>query len=62
MDDNQKALLSPPWEKRVSVAITGASGAPYALALLKQLVAANVQVFIMMSSSCPTCFSRFISQ
>ena len=57
MDDNQKALLSPPWEKRVSVAITGASGAPYALALLKQLVIANVQVFIMMSSAARVVFA-----
>lgn len=57
MENNSADLLSSPWEKRITVAITGASGAPYALALLKQLVTADIQVFIMMSSAARVVFA-----
>lgn len=38
-------------EKQVSLAITGASGAPYALRLLQQLVNADYDVHLMISSA-----------
>jgi 4-hydroxy-3-polyprenylbenzoate decarboxylase len=36
---------------RVTIGITGASGAPYCLELIKQLVAANVQMYVIISSA-----------
>jgi len=39
------------FNSQITLAITGASGAPYALGLLKQLVANNVQVFVLISSA-----------
>lgn len=39
------------WERSISLAWTGASGAPYGLRLLQQLLAANYQVFLMISSA-----------
>ena len=38
-------------EKQVTLAITGASGAPYALSLLASLVKADYQVFVLISSA-----------
>lgn len=37
--------------QQITLAITGASGAPYALGLLQALVKANVQVFLLVSSA-----------
>lgn len=42
---------------RITVAITGASGAPYALRLLQQLLAANYQVLTLMSSAARVVFA-----
>ncbi|RDV25536.1 UbiX family flavin prenyltransferase [Alteromonas aestuariivivens] len=39
------------WSKTVTLAITGASGAPYALRLLELLVKANCQVYVLVSSA-----------
>ena len=39
------------FDKRVSIALTGASGMPYALRLIELLVKANVQVFVMVSKA-----------
>ncbi|MBD1390106.1 UbiX family flavin prenyltransferase [Neiella sp. HB171785] len=39
------------FDGQVTVALTGASGAPYALRLLQCLLAANRQVFVLMSSA-----------
>jgi len=36
---------------RVTLALTGASGAPYGLRLLQQFVAANVQVYLLLSDA-----------
>lgn len=36
---------------RITLAMTGASGAPYALELIKQLVNANYQIFLLISSA-----------
>lgn len=44
-------------DKRISLAITGASGAPYAISLLKALVAADYEVFTMMSSAARVVFA-----
>ena len=41
---------------QITVAITGASGAPYALRLLQQLVAADYQVLTLMSSAARVVF------
>lgn len=43
--------------KAITLAITGASGAPYALALLKQLVAADCSVHLLMSSAARVVFA-----
>jgi 4-hydroxy-3-polyprenylbenzoate decarboxylase len=43
--------------KAVTLAITGASGAPYALALLKQLVSAGCEVHVLMSSAARVVFA-----
>ena len=39
------------FDKQITLAITGASGAPYGLRLLESLVAANYQVFLLISSA-----------
>lgn len=39
------------WQRSISLAWTGASGAPYGLRLLQQLLAADYQVFLMISSA-----------
>lgn len=39
------------FEKQITLAITGASGAPYGLRLLETLVAANYQVYLLISSA-----------
>ncbi len=41
----------------ITVAITGASGAPYALALLKALVATNHRIFLLISSAAKVVFA-----
>jgi 4-hydroxy-3-polyprenylbenzoate decarboxylase len=43
--------------KAITLAITGASGAPYALTLLKQLVAADCTVHLLMSSAARVVFA-----
>lgn len=44
------------YSKQITLAITGASGAPYAISLLKQLVNNNVQVFVLISSAAQVVF------
>lgn len=44
-------------DKAITLAITGASGAPYALALLKQLVNANYKIHVLMSSAARVVFA-----
>lgn len=39
------------FEKQITLAVTGASGAPYGLRLLETLVAANYQIFLLISSA-----------
>ena len=48
---------TPHFEGRVTVAITGASGAPYALRLIEQLLAADYQVLALMSSAARVVFA-----
>lgn len=36
---------------RITIAMTGASGAPYAIELIKQLVSVNYQIFLLLSSA-----------
>lgn len=43
--------------KAITLAITGASGAPYALCLLKQLVKKGVEVHLLMSSAARVVFA-----
>ncbi len=43
--------------KQVTLAITGASGAPYALTLLKSLVNADYQVYVLISSAAKVVFA-----
>ena len=44
-------------DKQVTLAITGASGAPYALTLLKSLVNADYQVYVLISSAAKVVFA-----
>ncbi|MDO8954739.1 MAG: flavin prenyltransferase UbiX [Gammaproteobacteria bacterium] len=44
------------FNKRITLAITGASGAPYALRLMECLVAANVQIYLLISSAAERVF------
>lgn len=39
------------FKRRVTLALTGASGAPYGLRLLQQLLAANTQVYLLLSDA-----------
>ena len=39
------------FERKITLALTGASGAPYGLRLLQQLVAANSQVYLLLSDA-----------
>jgi 4-hydroxy-3-polyprenylbenzoate decarboxylase len=39
------------FREKITVSITGASGAPYALRLIECLVAANVQIYVLCSSA-----------
>ena len=49
---NQAQFTTPSaWDKRITLAITGASGTPYALRLLELLVKAEYQVYILISSA-----------
>lgn len=43
--------------KTITLAITGASGAPYALRLLEQLVAAQYNVFVLISAAAKVVFA-----
>lgn len=45
------------FEKTITLAFTGASGAPYGLRLLEILVAANYQVFVLISSAAKVVFA-----
>ena len=44
-------------KKTITLAITGASGAPYALRLLEQLVVAQYDVFVLISSAAKVVFA-----
>ena len=43
--------------KSITLAITGASGSPYAIRLLEQLVSANYHVFLLISSAAKVVFA-----
>jgi len=48
------------FDKKITVAITGASGSAYALRLLECLVAANIQIYILCSSAARVVFDTEI--
>lgn len=48
---NQNTDIANPFNGKVTLAITGASGSLYALRLLECLVAANFQVYVLISSA-----------
>jgi len=45
-----------PFAGAITIGITGASGAPYALSLIKQLVAANYKIFLIFSAAAKVVF------
>lgn len=49
------------FESKVTVAVTGASGAPYAMRLLECLLAANYQVYLLFSSAARVVFDTEIN-
>ncbi|RUO27936.1 aromatic acid decarboxylase [Aliidiomarina sedimenti] len=51
------SYTSRPVDNRVTLAITGASGAPYALRLLENLLAQQQQVLLLMSSAARVVFA-----
>lgn len=57
MTQAQPTTYDPNQRRQVTVAITGASGAPYALRLLTQLIAADCQVFVLISSAAKVVFA-----
>lgn len=48
--------MQSPFSQQITLGVTGASGAPYTLELLKQLVKAEVQVFLLFSSAAKIVF------
>lgn len=48
--------MQTPFSRQITLGVTGASGAPYTLALLKQLAKANVQVYLLFSSAAKIVF------
>lgn len=48
--------MQSPFSRQLTLGVTGASGAPYTLELLKQLVAANIQVYLLFSSAAKIVF------
>ncbi len=48
--------MQSTFSQQLTLAVTGASGAPYTLELLKQLVKANVQVYLLFSSAAKIVF------
>ncbi len=57
MSEDSTPYVKSRWDKRITLAITGASGAPYALRLLEQLIAADFQVFVLISSAAKVVFA-----
>ena len=53
--------MSASFSQQITVGVTGASGAPYTLALLKQLVKADVQVFLLFSSAAKIVFKTEVA-
>ncbi|NVK25571.1 MAG: aromatic acid decarboxylase, partial [Gammaproteobacteria bacterium] len=52
--------LSEHFSEQVTIGITGASGAPYAIELIKQLCQANYQIFVIFSSAAKVVFKTEI--
>lgn len=48
--------MQTSFNQEITVGVTGASGAPYTLELLRQLVRANVRVFLLFSSAAKIVF------
>lgn len=48
---NEKGLSDTPWTKTVTLAVTGASGVQYAWRLLEHLIAADCQIYILLSEA-----------
>lgn len=49
-----------PFSGAITIGVTGASGAPYTVELLKQLVAANYKIFLIFSSAAKVVFKTEI--
>lgn len=56
MQKTQTMTSTQQFDKKITLAITGASGAAYALRLLECLVAANYQVYVLYSSAARVVF------
>lgn len=53
--------MNEQFNGKITVGITGASGAPYAIELIRQLCAANYQVFVLLSSAAKVVFKTEIN-
>ncbi len=61
MSESIKKASYLGFDSAITVAITGASGAPYALRLIECLVAANKQVYVLMSSAARVVFDTEVN-
>lgn len=52
--------MQSSFSKQITVGVTGASGAPYTMELVKHLVAANIQVYLLFSSAAKIVFKTEI--
>lgn len=57
MSTNQTLVTPSQFSQTITLAITGASGAPYALKLLEALIKTNHQVFLLISSAAKVVFA-----
>ncbi len=48
---SDSSFNSSEFDRRITIAMTGASGAPYAFELIQQLVDKNIQIYLLLSSA-----------
>ena len=50
-------MTDSPFTKKITIAFSGASGAPYGLRLVEQLIAADYQVYLLISGAAQVVFA-----
>ncbi|GAB2990318.1 flavin prenyltransferase UbiX [Psychrosphaera aestuarii] len=49
--NNAESYMDNSFKRRITIAMTGASGAPYAIELIQQLINQDIKVFLLLSSA-----------